>query len=112
MASYKFLVLTNAVPGSEAEFARWYDEVHLRDVLAVPGFVSAQRFALDDAGTGELGGYRFLAIYDMESDDPDATMAALRARAGTDAMVISPAMDPKAGMSRWRAITALHKARE
>lgn len=105
MAHYKFLVLTNAVAGREAEFERWYNEVHLRDVIAVPGFVCAQRFALDDAGTGELSGFRFLAIYDVESDDPQATMAALRARAGTDAMVISPAMDPKAGMSLWRAIT-------
>jgi hypothetical protein len=107
VASYKFLVLTNATPGMEDEFERWYRERHLPDVLDVPGFVSAQRFRLADAGSGELSGFEFLAIYDVESDDPQAALEQLRARAGTDRMVLSPAMDPKASMTLYEAITPL-----
>ena len=102
MASYKFVVLTNAKPGQEADYNRWYDEIHLGDVVDVPGFVSAQRFAIEDAA--DFSGYRYLSIYDIEADDPKATFAALTARAGTDAMVISPALDPNASTSLWRAI--------
>jgi hypothetical protein len=38
------LVLTNPVPGREAEFNDWYDNRHVPEVLAVPGFVSCTRF--------------------------------------------------------------------
>jgi hypothetical protein len=107
MATYKFVVLTNAKPGEEAAYHRWYDEVHLGDVLDVPGFVSAQRFEI--ANAADFSGFRFLAIYEIESDDPQATLAGLMKRAGTAAMVISPAMDPKASTSLWRAITPVVK---
>jgi hypothetical protein len=102
MASYKFLVLTNPNPGREHEYNRWYDEIHLGDVVDVPGFVAAQRFRIEDAES--FSGYRYLSIYDIESDDPKATFAALTARAGTDAMVISEALDPNASLSLWRSI--------
>jgi len=45
MVKFTYLVLTNAVPGREEEFNRWYTEQHLPDVLRVPGVVSAQRFS-------------------------------------------------------------------
>ena len=44
MAKYTFVVLTNAVEGKDDAFDEWYTNTHLGDVLAVPGFVSAQRF--------------------------------------------------------------------
>ncbi len=102
MARYKFLVLTNPNPGQEDEYNRWYDAVHLGDVVDVPGFLAAQRFRIDDAES--FSGYRYLSIYDIESEDPKAAFAELTARAGTDAMTISPALDPNASLSLWRAI--------
>ena len=102
MATYKFVVLTNPKPGQDAEYNRWYDEVHLGDVVDVPGFVGAQRFAIEDAA--HFSGYRYLSIYDIECDDPKPVFEALMARAGTDAMALSPALDPDASTSLWRAI--------
>ena len=50
MAKYTFVVLTNAVEGKDDAFDEWYTNTHLGEVqLAVPGFVSAQRFKLTDA---------------------------------------------------------------
>jgi hypothetical protein len=91
MASYAYTVFSDAVPGREQEFNRWYDEQHLADVLKVPGFVAAQRFRLaqDDAAAPA----RYLAIYEIETDDPQRTLAELHVRAGTPAMPISPALD-------------------
>ena len=41
MAKYLLLGLHNAVAGHEEEFNRWYDNQHLYDCLAVPGFIRA-----------------------------------------------------------------------
>jgi hypothetical protein len=56
------------------EFNRWYDEVHLPEVLACPGFISAARFECTD------GQPRFLAIYELESEGALATPEMQRVR--------------------------------
>src|SRR3546814_16369245 len=38
-----YIVLTNATPGDDEQFNDWYTNTHIPDVLAVPGFVAAQR---------------------------------------------------------------------
>lgn len=63
---------------SEAEFNDWY-EAHLHEILAIPGFVSAQRFRLEQAVVDEDGGgprYRYLALYEVDAD-PDELSAAM-----------------------------------
>jgi hypothetical protein len=90
MALYRFLVISNPVAGREAEFNDWYDHQHLYDVLNVPGFRAAQRFTA--VGDTTLPG-RYVAIYEMETDDPSATLAELNGRAGTAAMPLSDALD-------------------
>ncbi len=59
-------------PEDLAAYHRWYDETHLREIVGVPGFVSARRFAPVD-GDGP-----FVAIYEIEADDLQAAVAALR----------------------------------
>ena len=44
MPRYNLIVLTNPVDGREDEYNDWYTNVHLDDVLKVPGVVAAQRF--------------------------------------------------------------------
>jgi hypothetical protein len=40
------LLLANYIPGREAEYHRWYDDVHFGEVTSVPGFVSLKRGGL------------------------------------------------------------------
>lgn len=91
MATYKLVVMVNAAPGKDEEFNRWYDEQHLADVLAIPGLVSAQRFHRV-AGSEQWG---YLTLYELETVDPQAILAALGERAGTSAMIMSDALDSK-----------------
>jgi hypothetical protein len=94
MAKYAFAVFTEPVAGQEEEFNRWYDQQHLGDVLKVDGLLAAQRFRLEpEPGAAPGAPTRYLAIYEMETDDPAATMAALTSRANTPAMPISEAMN-------------------
>jgi hypothetical protein len=73
MARYNSLVISNARAGRENEFDRWYTEQHLHDVSRVPGFIAAQRFEVAQ-DTHDLAG-PYVAIYEMDTDDPDATLA-------------------------------------
>lgn len=57
-----------ADPSREAEFNRWYNEVHLPELLALPGFIRAWRLQVTEEGRG-LGepGQSYIAAYEIES---------------------------------------------
>jgi len=90
MARHSFVVFSDPMPGRETEYNDWYDTQHMPDVLKVPGFIAAQRFRLQGDGPG---GCRYMAIYEIESDDIAAAMQELTSRAGTAAMPTSDALD-------------------
>jgi len=78
-------------PDREAEFHRWYDEVHLREVVQlIPGITSARRYdrVRDDGG--------FVALYEFDVDDPMDVIRALRTAMAEEHFQMSPAvrMDP------------------
>lgn len=61
------LVVTMEVdPADEAEFNRWYNEQHLPERMAIPGYISARRFKLED-GSGAL---QYLCIWELEDGSP------------------------------------------
>ena len=78
MAKWLFLVYTDcADPSREAEFNEWYNGTHLPDVLETPGFIRATRYLNTDPSAGPG---KFLATYEIESDDIDQTMTTLKER--------------------------------
>jgi len=54
------LTLTEPPPGMEEEFNAWYDEEHLPERLAIPGFRSARRW---------VAGRTYLATYELDSPE-------------------------------------------
>ena len=90
---YILTVLTNAVPGREAEFDAWYSNVHLAEVLAIPGFVRAERFKVVPM-PGAAPQWSFFAIYEMETANPQAVMNELMRRYAAKEMTNSAAMSP------------------
>jgi hypothetical protein len=96
MAKYTFVVLSNpTTPGQEAEYNEWYN-IHIPDVLNVPGFVAAQRFRLADAQFADgTPAHRYLALYEIDTDDIKGSLKELQKRVGTDDMVMSDAIDMK-----------------
>lgn len=63
LAPVILVTTVDVTPGAEEEFNRWYDEEHLPQVLACPGFLSGQRYE------SVLGEPRYLAIYELESEE-------------------------------------------
>lgn len=94
MAKYKLLVLTNAVEGVEDVYNDWYSNTHLADVVKITGFTGAQRFRSAIPMSGEPF-YKYCAIYDVETDNPQAVLEGLNAAAGTPAMELSDALHPQ-----------------
>ena len=93
MPKFNLFALTNPTDGRDEEFNDWYTNVHLTDVLKLPGVVAAQRYRLGDVqhrpGPFE---WKYMAIYEIEIDDIATTLTALKAASGTDAMPLSPAL--------------------
>lgn len=87
---YILEISSRALPGREAEYDRWYDEVHVKDVLALPGFQAAERFrrlGMDGKETGE-----FVTLFTVETDDPAALLQSLFAASAN--MQLTDSIDP------------------
>lgn len=76
MPQFKLIVFSDPVKGREDDYHEWYNDTHLRDILTLPGFRTAQRFQTRrmerDAPCG------FAAIYDIEAESIDAAIAVAR----------------------------------
>jgi len=57
------LMMTDIDAANEEDFNRWYEEEHLDERMAIPGFINARRF------TALEGGPKYLALYDLESPE-------------------------------------------
>ena len=104
MARYILVVPSSAHAGKDDDYNRWYDETHLGDLLAIPGIKTGARYDADPASPN-LPEASYLAIYEIETDDPAAVLAELGRRAQAGEMNISPALD-SASAKMW-----LYKAR-
>jgi hypothetical protein len=100
--TYYFFVFSNPVAGHEDEYNKWYNEQHAPDVVAVPGFVTAQRFVKNDLPLYrmvDLQVPKYLVIYKIVTDDVNAVFAEVSRRLQTRETVISPTFDSKTSVS-------------
>lgn len=72
-----FLVMTNPVEGKEKEYNDWYSNIHAKEVVAIKGFKSAQRFRLTKAQQFEEQPFKYMAIYEVENEDVEGTIQRL-----------------------------------
>lgn len=88
MKTYKMVVLINAQDGREDEMNEWFTGTHMPDALKIPGYRSGQRFRLTEPQReGASRQWKYLAIYDIETDDLDGVITELKTRQGTPLMV-------------------------
>ncbi|MBT3941948.1 MAG: hypothetical protein HOC77_08595 [Chloroflexi bacterium] len=57
------LVMMDIDPEHEEDFNRWYDEEHVPERKAVPGFLTGRRYKAVE------GGPKYLAIYEMDNPE-------------------------------------------
>ena len=80
------VVFMEPAPGTEGEFNEWYNQYHVPERVAVPGFLSARRYEICE---GE-GAHKYLAIYELEDEGVLHSEAYLKLRAESTPMNFKP----------------------
>lgn len=100
------VVLSNPAAGREDEFNEWYDTVHIPELLAVPGMLSATRYALHEAAIYHVEGavapeHKYMCVYEMEGD-VDTIMGEIRKAVADGRVHMSDSLDlPSSRLSFW-----------
>lgn len=102
------LMFSNPVEGKEDEYNEWYDNVHVPELLAMPGMRSAQRFAVREAGANHSTApgpvQRYLLVYEIEGD-VEAVMGRIGAAAQAGELHMSDSLDLQSmNMSFWSPV--------
>jgi hypothetical protein len=103
MAQCKLIALTTPIPGREQNYHDWYNNVHLPEIVNGMGCQGAQRFELVAKMIG-TDANQFLAIYDIETDDPEGFMAKMGAFAQSGGMTPSDSTGDAGYSAFFRAI--------
>lgn len=72
----KLVALTRPLPGREDEYHEWYNTKHLPELVNKFGMAGAQRYKLAAKLMGSDEN-EYMAIYDIEADDPMAFLEAV-----------------------------------
>jgi hypothetical protein len=73
------VMVNNTEPSKDAEFNKWYNEVHIPDVLGTGSYYKATRYENVDPKPGEA---KYLAIYETDWEDPWAAFSAMQKHTG------------------------------
>lgn len=86
------VVFTNVLDNRDDEFNDWYDNIHLQDVVDLPGYVGASRYRVSSAQLAEDAPlvHKYMALYEIEGD-PAVAIKALAEASPT--MNISDSLD-------------------
>jgi len=101
MPKYLLIALNGPTEGEgdEAVYNEWYNDVHVPDLLSLPGVKSARRFK---KVRGNRIDWPYAAVYEIETDDIDSVMNGM----ATDIRPFTPTFDrSKSGFALVQEIT-------
>jgi hypothetical protein len=94
-------VFSNAQPGREADYMHWYENVHLGDILKIPGVKSGEVYETVPASPAKPGS--FMAVYQLDLDDPATVLQEIGRRAQAGEMQMTDAIDAgSAQITLWK----------
>jgi hypothetical protein len=99
MAKSMFMAWASPVDdASDGEFNAWYDGTHVAQVrAAIPAITAVRRYRVADVpGVGGAPAHRYLAVYEMDTDDVAGAMAALGAAGAEGRLDMTATMDTTA----------------
>ncbi|TDW68328.1 hypothetical protein EDF57_101206 [Novosphingobium sp. PhB55] len=92
MPKYKLIALTTPKAGREEDYHHWYDNNHLPELVNTFGMTGAQRYELVARLVGNDSN-PYLAIYDIETDDPMVLLGAIGKATAAGQLTQSDAQD-------------------
>lgn len=92
--TYYMIIFTNPAPGQEDEYNKWYDAHHATDVVANPGFVSAQRLVASELQVQDVKTPRkYGVVYTIVTDDLTAVHNENTRRLKAGIIPVEPVLD-------------------
>ncbi len=88
MTEYNLRVWSDPAEGQEDAYNDWYNNVHAKDICSLPEITGIQRFVFSNIMPMPR---KYLAIYGVETDDPDGFFD--RFAAGAAKFEVSPTID-------------------
>lgn len=100
-APHLAVALSSPAPGRDADYNRWYDEVHLDEALALPGHIGAHRYRLSEDQLADMPSppSEYLAIYELDRP-PAEPLAALTAALESGTIELPDSVDA-GSLSSW-----------
>lgn len=92
MGKFLMVVTSAAKEGRDDEYNAWYDSTHLADICSIPGVVSGRRYDAIPA-TPNPQPAPYLAIYEIETDDPASVLGEMMRRSESGQFTLSDALD-------------------
>lgn len=92
---HSMVVFSNAVAGREEENLIWYAGQHVHDLLRIPGFVGCQYYQLSENQLTQEQPYKYMMIWDIETDDLQAVLQDVTARMKDGRTVFTGSFDFK-----------------
>ena len=92
MAKYLMAVHSNAKPGRDEDYMHWYENTHLEEICSIPGVKSGRVFEAIPASPVKPTA-TYLALYDLELDDPTTVLAEIRRMGQSGQMSSTDAVD-------------------
>jgi hypothetical protein len=111
MAKSMFMAWASpADDASDSEFNAWYDGTHVPQMrAAIPAITAVRRYRVADVpGVGAASAHRYVAVYEMDTDDVAGAMAALGAASADGRIEMTATMDVTANppvLQWYQAIT-------
>jgi len=94
--TYYFFVFSNPAAGQEDRYNKWYNEQHQLDVVSIPGFVTAQRFVMNDLPLYRRAALelpKYLVVYKIVTEDLDGVFKEVSRRLQTGETKMDPSFD-------------------
>jgi hypothetical protein len=97
MGRHLLVVMSNPVSAErETEYNEWYSGRHIGDVVGIPGFAAATRYVASPAQVVGQPQLKYLAVYEIDAEDPADAVKSLREALATPGLVpVSDALDRK-----------------
>ncbi len=96
------IVETGPVEGHDDDWNAWYDEVHIPEILEkIPGFHAATRYELPAGADPGPEGQDYCTVYEIEAEDPAASLAALGAGMQSGALTRTDSSSGRAKLTLW-----------
>lgn len=92
MGKYLMVVTSSAKPGREDDYNAWYDGTHLAEICSLPGVTSGRRYDAI-AATPHPQPTPYMAIYEIEAEDPTSVLAEMMRRSQAGEMSMNDALD-------------------